>query len=150
MKLAAFVHLKSGFSYMTTAVEDLKLKRPGYSVELCKPYQRPRNWYTREGEHSQRFRVHGNPTEAKEAMMVFRTWSPGYFNGIYINDFLVFLKEGPTYAYHAHQIPVEPQVLEQGENILKTGKTPRYHGQMVHGVEVQWPGIMLKIKYQDP
>ena len=37
-------------------------------------------------------------------------------------------------------------VFEQGENILKTGKTPRYRGKMVHGVEVQWPGIMVLIK----
>ncbi|MFH0758210.1 MAG: hypothetical protein V2B15_13065 [Bacteroidota bacterium] len=57
-------------------------------------------------------------------------------------------KEGPKYDYFQHDIPVpDLHVFQQGENILKTGKTPLYHGQMVHGVEVQWPGIMLLLKY---
>jgi hypothetical protein len=147
MKLAAFIHLKNGYSYMTEAVEGLQLDRPGYSVELCKPYQRPKDWFTREGEFSERFQVKGDPDKISEAKMVFRTWSPGYFNGIFINDFVVFIKEGPKYDYYLHDISIETHVLKQGENKLKTGKTPLYHGEMVHGAEVQWPGIMLKIKY---
>lgn len=147
MKLAAFIHLKNGYSYMTDVVEELQLHRPGYSVELCKPYQRPKGWFTREGEFSERFQVKGDPEKITEAKMVFRTWSPGYFNGIYINDFIVFTKEGPRYDYYLHDILIEKHVLQQGGNVLKTGKTPLYHGEMVHGVEVQWPGIMLKIRY---
>ena len=147
MKLAAFVHLKNGYTYMTEAVEGLVLERPSYSVELCKPYRRPKGWFTRNGEFEERFRVKGEPSKISEARMVFRSWSPGYLNGIYINDFLVFIKEGPRYDYFEHEIPVETHVFERGENILKTGKTPLYHGEMVHGTEVQWPGIMLKIKY---
>ena len=147
MKLAAFVHLKNGYSYMTDAVRDLRLERPGYSVELCKPYKRPKHWFTRNGEFSERFQLRGDISEITEAKLVFRSWSPGYFNGIYINDFLVFLKEGSNYAYFEHHIPIEAHVLETGENILTTGKTPRYQGQMVHGVEIQWPGIMVLIKY---
>ena len=150
MKLAAFVHLKNGYSYMSEAVEDLVLERSGYSVERCKPYMRPKHWYTRNGEFSERFQLKGDLSHIKEAKLVFRSWSPGYFNGIYINNFLVFLKEGPTYAYFQHDIPLEPHVLIEGENILKTGMTPRYHGQMVHGVEIQWPGIMVLVKYDEP
>ncbi len=148
MKLAAMVHLTNGYTYMTPAVEELELSRSGISVELCKPYKRPKEWFTRNGEFSERFQIKGNLDHAVEAKMVFRTWSPGYFNGIYINDFLVFIKEGPTYDYFQHDIPVKTMhVFHQGENILKTGETPFYHGQMVHGVEVQWPGIMLLIRY---
>ena len=147
MKLAAFVHLKNGYTYMTEAVEGLILERQDYSVELCKPYKRPEGWFTRNGEFSERFQVKGDIAGITDAKLVFRSWSPGYFNGIYINNFLVFIREGPTYAYYEHEIPVEAQVLEQGENLLKTGMTPRFHGQMVHGVEIQWPGIMVLIKY---
>ena len=148
MKLAAFVHLTNGSIYMTEAVINLELKRPGTSVELCKPYMRPKGWFTRNGEFSERFQIKGDPEKAVEAKMVFRTWSPGYFNGIYINNFIVFLKEGPKYAYFEHDIPVEAlYALRKGENILKTGITPLYPEGMVHGVEVQWPGIMLLIKY---
>jgi hypothetical protein len=148
MKLSAMVHLDNGYIYMTESVDELVLSRPGISVELCKPYRRPKGWFTRNGEFSERFQIKGNLEQAAEASMVFRTWSPGYFNGITINNFLVFIKEGPKYAYYQHDIPItDLHVLKQGENVLKTGKTPRYHGQMVHGVEVQWPGIMLLIKY---
>jgi hypothetical protein len=148
IKLAAFVHRNDGFIYMTDQVDSLKLERPAYSVELCKPYRRPKGWFTRNGEFEERFQVKGNLEKAVEAKLVFRTWSPGYFNGIYINDFLVFTREGPKYDYFEHQIPIKDlSVLKQGENKLKTGKTPLYQGQMVHGVEVQWPGIMLLIKY---
>ncbi len=148
IKLAAFVHRNDGFIYMTDQVDSLKLERPAYSVELCKPYRRPKGWFTRNGEFEERFQVKGNLEKAVEAKLVFRTWSPGYFNGIYINDFIVFTREGPKYDYFEHHIPIEDlSVLKQGENKLKTGKTPLYQGQMVHGVEVQWPGIMLLIKY---
>lgn len=148
MNLAAFVHRTDGYIYMTDAVQNLQLQRPGISVELCKPYKRPQHWFTRNGEFSERFRIRGNLEQAVEARMVFRTWSPGYFNGIYINDFLVFVREGPRYDYFEHDIPVtDLYVLQQGENILKTGMTPKYNGTLVHGVEVQWPGIMLLIKY---
>jgi len=144
------VHLTNGFIYMTRAVEELELTRSGISVELCKPYKRPKEWFTRNGEFTERFQIKGNLDHAVEAKMVFRTWSPGYFNGIYINDFLVFIKEGPKYDYFQHDFPVtDLHVFRQEENILKTGKTPLYHDQMVHGVEVQWPGIMILIKYDD-
>ncbi len=149
IKLSAFVHRNDGFIYMCDQVDSLKLERPDYSVELCKPYRRPKGWYTRNREFEERFQVKGNLEEAVEAKLLFRTWSPGYFNGIYINDFIVFTKEGPKYDYFEHQVPIEDlSVLKQGENKLKTGKTPSHQGQMVHGVEVQWPGIMLLIKYQ--
>jgi len=148
MELAAFIHQVDGYIYMTEPVNQLKLIRQGMSVELCKPYMRPKGWFTRNGEFAERFQIKGELNQAVEAKMVCRTWSPGYFNGIYINDFLVFIKEGPRYDYFEHHIPVTNiDVFEQGENILKTGKTPRYHGKMVHGVEVQWPGIMVLIKY---
>jgi len=149
MKIAAFIHRNDGYIYMTEMVDSLKLERFWISVELCKPYRRPRGWFTRNGEFEERFQIKGNLEEAVEAKMVFRSWSPGYFNGIYLNDFLVFTKEGPKYDYFEHHIPLkELQVLKQGENKLRTGKTPLHLGQMVHGVEVQWPGIMLLIKYK--
>jgi hypothetical protein len=148
MKLAAFVHRNDGYIYMTEALENLELQRCGISVELCKPYRRPKGWFTRNGAFEERFQVKGDLEKAVEAKMVFRTWSPGYFNGIYINDFIVLIKEGPKYDYYQHDVPVECYTLKPGENILKTGITPLYPEGMVHGVEVQWPGIMLLIKYK--
>jgi hypothetical protein len=149
IQIAGRVIRNDGYIYITDPIRNLSLERPGYSVELCKPYDQPEEWFTRKGEFQEKFNINGDIDSAIEAKMVFKSWSPGYFNGIYINDFLVFIKEGPKYHYYIHDIPLrDTYFLKHGENILKTGKTPRYHGAMVHGVEVQWPGIMLLIKYE--
>ena len=69
--------------------------------------------------------------------------------GVLINDRQVFLREGPRYAYYVHRVPLDDlSVLQAGDNVLKTGKTPKYNGKMVHGTEINWPGIMLLIQYE--
>lgn len=69
--------------------------------------------------------------------------------GIFINDHLVLQREGPRYAHFLHHVPLDDlSVLKSGENTLTTGKTPKYNGKTVHGMEVNWPGIMLLIQYQ--
>jgi hypothetical protein len=71
-------------------------------------------------------------------------------NGVLINDKKVFDNEGPKYQYYAHRVTIEDvSCLKQGVNTLKTGKTPKIDGQMVHGMEVNWPGIMVLIQYQN-
>ena len=39
-------------------------------------------------------------------------------------------------------------MFQVGENVLKTGKTPKHNRKMVHGMEVNWPGVMVLIRYQ--
>ena len=68
--------------------------------------------------------------------------------GVYINDQRVFDRQGPRYAYFLHRVTLEDlSMLRAGENRLKTGKTPKYDGKMVHGMEVNWPGVMVLIQY---
>ena len=68
--------------------------------------------------------------------------------GVYVNRQKVLDREGPRYAYYVHRVPLKDlSVLRAGENILRTGKTPKYKGKMVHGMEVNWPGIMVLIQY---
>jgi len=123
--------------------------RPGLAVELCKPYDVPRQWVTRRGEHEQKFRVAGDLSRAMAASLVWCSWSPGYMKGLSVNGQEVFQREGPRYAYYVHRVPLDDlSVLKPGENVLKTGKTPKYHGKMVHGMEVNWPGIMVLIQYR--
>jgi hypothetical protein len=70
--------------------------------------------------------------------------------GLYLNERRVFEREGPRYAYYAHRVPlVDLEALRPGENVLKTGMTPRHDGQMVHGMELNWPGIMVLIQYRE-
>ena len=147
IKVAARIVSNSGLIYFTEPVERLKLGRD-YIIELCKPFDQPKNWVTREDEFESMINVTGDPTRIKEARIYWTSWSPCYANGIYINGIKVFDKEGPCYEYMAHDIKIEDiSIIKQGINIIKTGKEPLHDGQMVHGMEVQWPGIMLKVKY---
>jgi len=150
MQLAARVTDDTGLTYLTEAVGGLTLARPGLSVELCKPFDVPKKWVTRSGEHAEKFRVAGDPGKATAAHLVWSSWSPGYMNGLFINDRKVFDREGPRYACYWHRVPLaDLSVLKAGENVLKTGLTPKHNGKMVHGMEVNWPGIMVLIQYEE-
>ncbi|MBD3265542.1 hypothetical protein GF373_02635 [bacterium] len=147
VQIAARIVDETGLIKMTEPVA-VKLRRPGISVELCKPYQVPQLWVTRRGEMEEKFFVRGDLNKAVAAQLAWASWSPGYMNGIYINGKKVFHSEGPNYQYHAHRVPLDSvMALRQGENTLTTGKTPKYNGHMVHGMEVNWPGIMVLVKF---
>jgi hypothetical protein len=148
-RLAARITDETGLSFFTPAVGGLTFDRGDLSVELCKPYDVPKKWVTRSGEHEERFRIKGDLSKAVAAQLVWCSWSPGYMEGVYINERKVFDREGPRYAYYAHRVPLDDlTVLKPGENALKTGKTPKVNGKMVHGMEVNWPGIMVLIQYR--
>lgn len=150
VKIAARIIDSTGMVYMTEALGDLRLVRPGLSVELCKPYDIPKKWVTRSGEKQERFDVTGNLSKAVAAKLVWSSWSPGYMNGVYINGTKVFDSEGPKYQYYAHRVTVDDVgCFKQGVNVLKTGRTPKINGKMVHGMEVNWPGIMVLIQYRN-
>ncbi|UCG55701.1 MAG: hypothetical protein JSU70_12620 [Phycisphaerales bacterium] len=146
--VAARIKDSAGMIYLTEAVTDLSFDRPGLSVELCKPYRIPKKWVTRSGEKEQRFDVTGDLKRAVAAQLVWSSWSPGYMNGVYVNGQKVFDAEGPKYQYYAHRVTLQDiSPFKQGVNALKTGKTPKVNGKMVHGMEVNWPGIMVLIQY---
>ena len=149
MQIAARIVDDSGMIYMTEAVTGLGLQREDFSVELCKPYDVPMKWLTRKGEAEEKFAVNGDPKKAVAARLVWSSWSPGYMNGVFINGIKVFDSEGPHYKYYDHCVNLSDTTpLVKGTNVLKTGKTPLYDGHMVHGMEVNWPGIMVLIKYR--
>lgn len=144
--LSARINFRNGLIWFIQKSK-LDLKRETYSVKLCKPEKVGEKWLTREGEKQEEFIFDSDINKISEAKMVFTSWSPGYLNGIYINDFVVCIKEGDKYAFMQHEIPIENlDVFYTGTNILKTGKTPMYHGEMVHGAEIMWPGIMILLK----
>ena len=92
----------------------------------------------------------GDLSKAVAAQLVWSSWSPGYMRGISINGAKVFDTEGPRYQYYFHRVTVgDLSVFKPGVNTLTTGKTPLIDGQMVHGMEVNWPGIMVLIQYAD-
>ncbi|MEM1136630.1 MAG: hypothetical protein AAGI07_12405 [Bacteroidota bacterium] len=147
--VSAWIVDKSGLTYFHPPISGLTFSRD-YNVKLYKPYEQPVKWVTRSGEFGEKINIQDSLSLASKAAFTWVSWSPAYMNGLYVNDFLVFVKEGPKYAYKTMWVETEDMhIFEQGENSIRTGKTPLHHNQMVHGMEVQWPGIMVLIRY-DP
>jgi hypothetical protein len=150
IEICARITDQTGLTYQTPAVTDLRLRRPDRSVELCKPYDIPKKWVTRAGEKTERFDVRGDLGTATGAQLVWSSWSPGYMRGISINGVQVFDGEGPKYQTYYHRVTLtDVGMIRSGLNVLTTGKTPKIDGKMVHGMEVNWPGIMVLIRYQN-
>ncbi len=146
-KAGAVLQGENGICYFINPVDDLSFDRD-YTVELCKPFNQPKMWATREKEFEENFQLSGNPSVVAEFQLVFTSWSPGYLNGIYLNDWLVFIKEGCHYCPGFHRITMDiPFMLNQAVNTVQTGKTPLVNGKMVHGTEILYPGIMVLVKY---
>jgi len=149
MCIAARITDSDGLTYQTEAISGLKLQRTTRSVELCRPYDIPQRWVTRNGEKSEYFDIQGNLQHARAAQLVWSSWSPGYMRGISINGKQVFDREGPHYQTYYHRVNLNDlSAFRTGRNKLTTGKTPKIDGNMVHGMEVNWPGIMVLIQYQ--
>jgi hypothetical protein len=53
------------------------------------------------------------------------------------------------YQTYYHRVTLtDVSMFQSGRNVLSTGKTPKINGKTVHGMEVNWPGIMVLIRYQ--
>ena len=147
MQIGARIVDQAGMIYMTDAINNLTLVRPGMSVELCEPYNVPQQWVTRKGRKQENFDVTGDLGNATAAQLVWVSWCPGYMEGIFINDRKVFDNEGPHYQYYAHRIrPNDLKAFKRGQNVLATGGNTN---RGIHGMEVNWPGIMVLIEYKD-
>jgi hypothetical protein len=145
--IAARVTDNNGIIQFTTAVDNLRFARP-YKVELCKPYDIPRRWATREREFQSAFDLKGNPDDVEKFKVVTTTWSPGYMNGIYLNDFLLIDREACKYCFHVIDKVIEHPEFLQRMNAIKTGYTPLMKGKMTHGTEIQYPGPTIVVKYK--
>lgn len=149
IEIAARIIDDTNLTYMTKSLGGLRLNRPGLCVELCKPEGVPKNWVTRSNEYEQTVTVRASVDSIHAAKLCWSSWSPGYMNGLFINGEKVIDQEGPRYRYFSHEVPIRDlSILRQGENTISTGKTPLHDGKMVHGMEVNWPGIQLLIQHK--
>ena len=110
----------------------------------------PRNWVTRSGEFEQELMVTDSVRTATAFQLNWVSWSPCYSNGVFLNGHLVWDRTDDCYVFATHS-PVrsghDVRMLQQGRNVVSTALTPLFRGQMVHGMEVQWPGMQLKVRY---
>ncbi len=147
IKILGLATDKDGRTQVFSAEENLVFKR-NHSVHLVKPTRQDPFWTTRNGEHSQQMEVPVELGNESSAMMYWNSWSPCYSEGLEING-IVQIPDAtaPCYDAHWHEEPIAAVAsLQKGSNELKTLKTPLHEGEMVHGMDVQWPGVMMKIK----
>ena len=137
--------------YRVSEVQNgLTLAPRPYTVEVYESGPAPRNWVTRSGEFEQTITVEDEVKEASALQLSWLSWSPCYSNGVYLNGHLIWGRTDDCYVVAMHE-PVfeglEVKYLQEGDNVISTALTPLFQGQMVHGMEVQWPGMQLKVKY---
>ena len=130
-------------------LENLTLAARPYTVAVYSG-EAPRNWVTRSGAFEQSIAVSDSIDRASAFRVNWVSWSPCYSNGVFLNGHLIWDRTEDCYSfathspeYHDHDV----SYLQQGENVISTALTPLFRGQMVHGMEVQWPGMQLLVKY---
>ena len=151
MQIAARITDATGLIYFTEPVGGLKLERPGFSVELCKPYDVPQAftscqygvWINR-GPRSEKFKVSGEPARIVDARFALSCWNAPSSSGLSVNE--IPLEEKRTNGAGSHfffSLPLRPlSALKQGENILSTIPGPGRQS------DIHWPGVMVLVKYR--
>lgn len=150
IKIRARIMNKEGIIYLTEPIENIDLNSRKHRIELCKPYDVSKHWATRNETTGEKINIKGDPSQAVEAIICWSSWSPCYMDGVFINGEKVFQSEGPCYESYQHWINIENlSVLQKGENLITTGRKQKdENGNFIHGMEVNYPGIMMLIKYR--
>ncbi|MHC4629566.1 MAG: hypothetical protein ACYTDV_21545, partial [Planctomycetota bacterium] len=145
IKLMARVVDDTGMCYMTPAVEDVTLRR-GRTVRMYKPYDVPRRWSSRAGNtHKCRVDVNDDLEKAVAAKIIMSTWNGVAADAIGINDKKVVTRVGQDHDLSYDEFEVPLNLIKPGVNTLYTHSNTTHHG-----IEVQWPGMVLLIKYDEP
>jgi len=144
VQLMARLRDTDGVYSMTEIVGDLSLVRSGRSVKLYKPYDVPPHWQTRTGNRqSCKVFVPHDLRRAGAAQMILTTWSGGHADAIGVNDSTIVRRVGKAHDYSYDEIEVPLELLRGGINTFFT-----YSRTEHHGIEVLWPGIVLKVQYE--
>ncbi|RED92024.1 FG-GAP repeat domain-containing protein [Marinoscillum furvescens] len=149
VQVMALVTLTNGKTVTTGATTvELPAERP--EVRLGKPYNVPANWVTRNDTYTENLCM-ADTSGLVSSRLFWKSWSPCYDAGILLNGKELEVENtGPCYDEQWHKLNVRKNYWIEGENTLTTRKTPLHDGSMVHGMEVQWPGIMAKWKHNRP
>jgi hypothetical protein len=141
MSICAYIKDGDGICYVTPAVEDIKLERPGYSVKM---YNTPWNADVRTGSGmSTNIQVSENPSTAASAKLVISTWSAlesGTQTSIKLNGTVIAENFGASHNYSLDIFDVPLKALKEGANTFTI-----YSGHAGHAAEVNWPGPAILV-----
>jgi len=145
MKIMARIVDSTGMCYMTSAVENIHLVRDN-TVRMYKPYDVPKNWSTRVGNtHKCKTNVNDDLSKAVAAKIVMSTWNGVAADEIGINGKKIVTKIGKNHDLSYDEFEVPLNLIRSGTNTLYTHSSTTHHG-----IEVQWPGMVLMVKYNEP
>ncbi|MHC4507866.1 MAG: hypothetical protein ACYTAO_02770 [Planctomycetota bacterium] len=135
----------SSMCYMTSAVDDIHLVCDR-TVRMYKPYDIPKRWSSRAGNtHKCKVDVNDDLGKAVAVRIIMATWNGVAADEIGINDKKVVTKIGRNHDPSYDEFDVPLNLIKSGTNTLYTHSTTAHYG-----IEVQWPGMVLLIRYDEP
>ena len=145
IKVMARIVDSTNLCWLTPAVEGLRLVR-STRVRMYKPYDVPKRWSTRAGKtHACKVDVTGDLDKALDAKVVMVTWNGVAADEIGVNGTKVVPKVGKNHDLSHDEFAVPLSLIRPGTNTLYTHSTTTHHG-----IEVQWPGMVLMIRCDEP
>lgn len=142
--IAARIVDETGMCFVTRTVGDLYLTRP-YSVRMYKPYDVPKRWASRAGKrHECKADVDDDLDGAIDAKIVMVTWNGEGAEEIGVGDTKVVTRIGKNHDLSHDEFPVPLDLIRRGTNRLYTFSTTEHHG-----IEVQWPGMVLLVRFNE-
>ncbi|MHC4402100.1 MAG: hypothetical protein ACYTG0_20710, partial [Planctomycetota bacterium] len=142
LEVTARIVDRTGLCYVTPAVTGLRLVRP-YSVRMYKPHDVPRLWSTRAGKtHRSKVDVSDDPAAASAARITMSTWNGVAADEIGLNGRKVVGSVGRNHDLSYDSFAVPTELIQRGTNTLYTSSDTEHHG-----IEVQWPGMVLFVRY---
>ena len=144
IKIMARIVDASGMCYMTPAVKNIRLARDK-TVRMYKPYDIPKAWATRVGNTDKcKIDVNDDLSKAVAAKIIMSTWNGIAADEIGINGKKVITNIGKNHDLSYDEFNVPLNLIKAGTNTLYT-HSPTTH----HGIEVQWPGMVLMVQYKN-
>jgi len=142
----AVIFDKNGMAYVPPAVTGLTLRR-NKTVIRYRSFKIPKKWQTRTGNsyHACEATITEDVSQADAARLFLTTWNGLDARGIGINSSQLVSSIGGNHNLAYNVIDFDPKLLKKGPNALWTRSTVS-----THGIEVEWPGIELFVRYKTP
>lgn len=144
VKIMARIVDNTNMCFITQPVQNIRLVR-SKKVRMYKPYSVPKAWSTRAGKtHKCKTDVNDDLGKAVAAKIIMVTWNGVAADEIGINDKKVVTKVGKDHDLSHDEFSVPLNLIKPGTNTLYTSSSTTHHG-----IEVQWPGMVLFVKYDE-
>lgn len=136
----------NGITFVTPYVNGLELRRQ-FTVKRYKNEFIPKKWQSRyhTPSHASYTTVNESLAYATKARLVMSTWNGYEAEGIGINNRQMTYNIGYNHDLKYDHLDIPASAVIRGRNTMYT-----YSKTLHHGIEVQWPGIELFVKFSYP